>query len=109
MAHPTRRPRDRHGSGAPPSADGARSDGGALPALTPRLQTADYSHKHRRRGVNVQVVTDPGGQSRRIFRTSRCSPNRRRRGSPYWALLNAAEDGRILGCAPMTAPIRSFV
>ena len=23
---------------------------------------ADYSHKHRRHGVNVQVVTDPGGQ-----------------------------------------------
>ena len=22
----------------------------------------DYSHKHRRHGVNVQVVTDPGGQ-----------------------------------------------
>lgn len=23
---------------------------------------ADYSHKHRRHGVNVQVVTDPGGR-----------------------------------------------
>lgn len=23
---------------------------------------ADYSHKHRRHGVNVQVVTDPTGQ-----------------------------------------------
>ncbi|MGW0761527.1 transposase family protein [Streptomyces sp. NPDC002814] len=23
---------------------------------------ADYSHKHRRHGVNMQVVTDPGGQ-----------------------------------------------
>jgi hypothetical protein len=23
---------------------------------------ADYSHKHRRHGVNVQVMTDPGGQ-----------------------------------------------
>lgn len=23
---------------------------------------ADYVHKHRRHGVNVQVVTDPGGQ-----------------------------------------------
>ncbi len=23
---------------------------------------ADYSHKHRRRGVNVQVVTDPAGR-----------------------------------------------
>lgn len=23
---------------------------------------ADYSHKHRRRGANVQVVTDPGGR-----------------------------------------------
>lgn len=23
---------------------------------------ADYSHKHRRHGVNVQVVTDPDGQ-----------------------------------------------
>lgn len=23
---------------------------------------ADYSHKHRRHGVDVQVVTDPGGQ-----------------------------------------------
>lgn len=23
---------------------------------------ADHSHKHRRHGVNVQVVTDPGGR-----------------------------------------------
>ncbi len=23
---------------------------------------ADYSHKHRRHGVNAQVVTDPGGR-----------------------------------------------
>jgi hypothetical protein len=23
---------------------------------------ADYSHKHRRHGVNVQVITDPGGR-----------------------------------------------
>ncbi|MEU9671774.1 hypothetical protein AB0E25_40980 [Streptomyces bobili] len=26
------------------------------------VMNPDYSHKHRRHGVNVQVVTDPGGR-----------------------------------------------
>ncbi|MFF3016537.1 transposase family protein [Streptomyces sp. NPDC057939] len=95
---------------------------------------ADHSHKHRRHGVNVQVVTDPGGRLLwlspalpdrthekslnralaaarapvergvaslkcwRIFRRSRCSPNRmtsivkailtleRQRSRSLWAL-----------------------
>ncbi|GGJ64574.1 hypothetical protein GCM10010121_089070 [Streptomyces brasiliensis] len=34
---------------------------------------ADYSHKHRRQGVNVQVVTDPGG---RLLRLSPALPGR---------------------------------
>ena len=37
---------------------------GGTPAVCDRVgdSRADYSHKHRRHGVNVQVVTDPAGR-----------------------------------------------
>ncbi|GAB1333455.1 hypothetical protein ACE1SV_00450 [Streptomyces sp. E-15] len=72
---------------------------------------ADYSHKHRRHGVNVQLVTDPDGRLLWISpalpgrthdltaaRTHRIIPVCERQGVPVLADLAYQPDGALEGC-----------